>query len=81
MKLDASKICFGLSKELDQQSLFIFLQLCGRPDFAKEFSTRLSSDETTKLVDHVMNLLRNHLSENEYHRLFLDDTDHHDHKE
>ncbi|MFT5726016.1 MAG: hypothetical protein ACI8PB_000132 [Desulforhopalus sp.] len=81
MKLDASKICFGLTKELDQQSLSTFLQLCGRPEFAEEISTRLSSEETTELIDHVMKLLKNHLSENEYHRLFLGDTRHHDHKE
>ncbi len=81
MKPDASKICFGLTKELDQQSLSTFLQLCGRLEFAEEISTRLSSEETTELVDHIMKLLRNHLSENEYHRLFLGDTRHHDHKE
>ncbi|PHR24615.1 MAG: hypothetical protein COA36_15100 [Desulfotalea sp.] len=81
MKLDASKICFGLTTELDQQSLATFLQLCGRPQFAEEFASRLSSEETTELVDHVMKLLRNHLNENEYHRLFLGDTHHHDHKE
>lgn len=81
MKPDASKICFGLSEELDQQSLSTFLQLCGRVEFADEISTRLSSEETTELIDHIMKLLRNHLSENEYHRIFLDDTRHHDHKE
>lgn len=81
MKPDASKICFGLSEELDQQSLSTFLQLCGRVEFADEISTRLSSEETTELIDHIMKLLRNHLSENEYHRIFLGDTRHHDHKE
>ncbi|MFT5697238.1 MAG: hypothetical protein ACI8ZB_000086 [Desulforhopalus sp.] len=81
MKPDASKICFGLTKELDQQSLATFLQLCGRPQFAEEFSLRLSSEETIEFVDHVMKLLRSHLNENEYHRLFLGDTHHHDHKE
>lgn len=81
MKPDASKICFGLSQELDQRSLSIFLQLCGRIEFAEEISKRLSTAETTELVDYIMKLLRNHLSENEYHRIFLGDTRHHDHKE
>lgn len=81
MKLDTSKMCFGLTKELDQQSLATFLQLCGRPQFSKEFSARLSSEEIIELVDHVMKLLRTHLNENEYHRLFLGDSHHHDHKE
>lgn len=74
MKPDASKICFGLSDKLDRESLVIFLQLCGRPQFAEEISARLSSAETTKLVDHIMGLLRKHLSEKEYHHLFLGDT-------
>jgi hypothetical protein len=78
MKLDASKICFGLTEELDQQSLSTFLQLCGRAEFAQEFSTRVSEEETIALVDQVMALLRKYFSESEYHRLFLNDH-HHDH--
>lgn len=80
MKLDASKICFGLTEEMDRESLCTFLQLCGRPEFAEEFSSRLNSDEITEIVDHLMKLLRDHLNENEYHRLFLNDPHHH-HKE
>lgn len=80
MKPDASKICFGLTEELDRESLAIFLQLCGRPQFAEEIATRLSSAETIQLVDHVMGLLRNHFSEKEYHHLFLGDTLHQSHK-
>ena len=80
MKPDASKICFGLSDKLDRQSLAIFLQLCGRPQFAEELSARLSNEETIKLVDHVMELLRKHLSEKEYHQLFLGDSHHQSHE-
>jgi len=81
MKPDASKICFGLSEEIDRESLTTFLQLCGRPEFAEEFSSRLSSEEIIQLVDQVMGLLHNHLSESEYHKLFLNDPHHHKHKE
>ncbi len=81
MKPNASKICFGLTEEMDRESLTTFLQLCGRPQFAESFSSRLSSEEITELVDHVMRLLREHLNESEYHRLFLNDSNHHDHKE
>lgn len=81
MKLDASKICFGLNDELDRESLTTFLQLCGRPQFAEAFSSRLTSEETIQLVDHIMGLLKQHLNENEYHKLFLNDQHHHDHKE
>jgi hypothetical protein len=82
MKPDPSKICFGLTEDLDRQSLTTFLNLCGREDFAKLFAARLSSAEITQLVDHVMDLLRKHLNESEYHRVFLGDSPRrHDHKE
>ncbi|GAB6190288.1 hypothetical protein [Desulfocastanea catecholica] len=82
MKLDPSKICFGLTEELDRQSLVTFLQLGGQEDLAKVLASRLSSEEIIRFVDYFMDLLRSHLSENEYHGLFLGDTHHrHDDKE
>ncbi len=82
MKPDPSKICFGLSEELDRQSFAAFLELGGQEDFCKLFAARLSSEEIIPFVDHFMKLLRKHLSENEYHRIFLGDAHHHhDHKE
>lgn len=82
MKLDPSKICFGLSEDIDRQSLATFLKLGGQEEFAKLFAERLSSEEIIQFVDHFMKLLRKHLNESEYHRLFLGDSHHHhDHKE
>ncbi len=77
MGLNPHKMCFGLSEELDRQSLAVFLQLSGRPEFAELFSTRLSSEEIVRLVDSFFDLLHKHLSKNEYHQLFLLDPDHH----
>jgi len=79
MKPDPSTICFGLTEELDRQSLAIFLQLCGQDDFVKVFAPRLSGEEIINFVDHVMELLRKHLNEDEYHRLFLGEQQHHHH--
>lgn len=76
-KPDPSKICFGLTDDLDRQSLATFLKLCGQEEFSKIFAARLSTDEILSLVDHFMDLLRKHLNENEYHRIFLGDTHHH----
>lgn len=82
MKLDPTKICFGLSEELDRQSFVTFLQLSGDEKFADLLSSRLSSEEIIEFTDNFMVLLRKHLSEQEYHRLFLqDEHHHHDHKE
>lgn len=80
MNIEPEKMCFGLSEELDRQSFSTFLQLCGRPEFAEVFAKRLSSGEIGQFVDGFFELLRKHLSKNEYHALFLLDPDH-DHKE
>lgn len=71
--LDPSKICFGLTEELDRQSLTLFLQLFGRREFTDLFAARLSSEEIELLTDQIMILLRKHLSEQEYHAVFLQD--------
>jgi len=77
MKPDPSKICFGLSEDLDKKSLAIFLQLAGTPAFADLLSSRLSSEEILKLTDDFTALMRKYLSKNEYHQYFLGETDHH----
>lgn len=77
MNLDPHKMCFGLSEELDRQSLAIFLQLCGRPEFAATLAQRLANEEISQLVDTFFDLFKKHLSKNEYHQLFLLDADHH----
>lgn len=77
MKPDPSKICFGLSEELDQSSLAHFLRLSGNDQFVDLFCKRLSSEEILHLSDQFMVLIRRHLSEEEYHCLFLQDKNHH----
>ncbi len=79
MTMQPDQICFGLSPQLDRESLSCFLQLAGRPEFADFFAARLSSPEIDTLVESFMVLMRSHLSEDEYHRLFLQDKAHHDH--
>lgn len=74
---DASKICFGLSEEIDRESFALFLQLAGRKEFAPLLARRCSSKEIIAAVDQLMALLRNHLNEQEYHALFLCDANHH----
>ena len=74
LKIQPDQICFGLSSELDKQSFSCFLQLAGKPEFADVLSERLSSQEIDSCVNLIMDLLRRHLSEDEYHRLFLGDS-------
>ena len=68
---DPATICFGLSPELDRQSCAAYLQLLGRPELARTLCSRLSEEEISRLVELVSDLMRTHLSRQEYHLLFL----------
>jgi hypothetical protein len=77
MNLEPDKMCFGLTEDLDRQSLATFLQLSGRPEFAELFAKRLSSAEIIQFIDSFFELLKKHVSKKEYHQLFLLDPEHH----
>ncbi len=77
LSFSPAQICFGLDQTLDRQSFSCFLQLAGRPEFADLLAARLSSKEIEDHVDAFMGLLKKHLSQNEYHQLFLGDASHH----
>ncbi len=66
-----SLICFGLNEEMDRKSFALFLQLAGNPKLAKTLSERISLEEIEQFVDSFTNVLKQHLSEKEYHSLFL----------
>ncbi len=72
-------MCFGLNLDLDRASLSCFLQLAGKPDFAEMLAGRLSSEEIQDVVHFFTGLLKNNLSEDEYHRLFLREQSPHQH--
>lgn len=79
MPIDSQQICFGLNQQIDQQSFSCFLQLAGRPEFADLLSRRLSEQEILSFVSFFTGILKRNLSEEEYHRLFLQDDQHHSH--
>ncbi len=71
------QICFGLSRELDERSLAIFLRLLSREELLRVLLPRLDEAEILQLVDTVTGILHHHLEEKEYHELFLGDFGHH----
>lgn len=77
MAITVDKMCFGLTEELDRESLACFLQLAGEKQFAETLAQRVSSEEIIQYVDSFTHLLRQYLSEDEYHTLFLKDTSPH----
>lgn len=75
-KIPFDQICFGLNRELDEQSLVLFLRLFSRDKLLDTLIPRLEEHEMTELVRQVTGLLYKHLAEKEYHELFLGDEDH-----
>ena len=75
-KIPFEQICFGLDRELDEQSLALFLRLFSKDELLDALIPRLEEDEITGLVQKITELLHKHLAEKEYHELFLGDEDH-----
>jgi len=77
--LNPHQMCFGLSTELDRESVGCFLQLLGRKELAETLAKRLSSEEIEKLVNFATGLMKKNMSEDEYHELFLQEKSPHKH--
>lgn len=71
MNFNPHEICFGLNRDHDEQSFSLFLQLAGNKEFAEVFAKRLPSETITQIVSEFTALMKQYLSEDEYHRLFL----------
>jgi hypothetical protein len=70
-------MCFGLDRATDEYSLALLLKLVADPKLAGVLIPRLASAEIDHLAEVLYELMRKHLNEDEYHRLFLGDEDHH----
>ena len=68
---------FGLNRATDEQSLIAFLSLFSADRLTQELVPRMSEEEIHQLVDLMTQIMRNHLSDDEYHRLFLGEERHH----
>jgi hypothetical protein len=71
------QICFGLNRAADERSLVLFLRLFCRDELLNALPRRLADEELSGLVDYLTGILHRHLTEKEYHELFLGDYDHH----
>ena len=69
---------FGMNRATDEQSLVTFLQHFSNERLTNVLVPRMSEQEIHQLVDLCTALMRNHLSGEEYHALFLDEEHHHD---
>jgi hypothetical protein len=66
-------VAFGLSREVDEKSLKYYLQKFSDDDLVRVLVPRLSDKELDGLFLLISELMRSHLSDSEYHELFLKD--------
>lgn len=64
---------FGLDRESDANTLVYYLQKVADDTLARTLVERMTNGEREDLFDTLGRLLKRHLSEDEYHRLFLKD--------
>jgi|WetSurMetagenome_2_1015567.scaffolds.fasta_scaffold393883_2 hypothetical protein len=66
-------VAFGFSREVDEQSLMVYLQKFSDDELVKRLVPRLTDGEIDELFTLMSRLMREHLVEEEYHELFLKD--------
>lgn len=64
---------FGLDRKTDEATLTCYLQKFSDDDLAALMMPRLTDAEMEGLFDIINRLMKNHMSEEEYHRYFLKD--------
>ena len=62
---------FGLNRETDENTVIYYLQKFSDDALMEKIKSRLDDEELAAIFDLISNLVRKHLSEEEYHGLFL----------
>jgi hypothetical protein len=62
---------FGLNRETDENTIIYYLQKFSDDQMMQAIKGRLDDAELATLFEILSGLLRKHLDEDEYHRLFL----------
>jgi TorA maturation chaperone TorD len=64
-------VAFGFSREVDEKSIMYILQKFTDDELLQLLIPRLSDQELSEIFEMVTRILKAHLSEEEYHRMFL----------
>ena len=68
---------YGADRETDENTVVYYLQKFSDDKFMAIMVKRMTDEELLELFDLINRLLKNHLTESEYHTLFLkEDHDH-----
>ena len=62
---------FGLNREVDEYTLTYYLQKFSDDELMALIRSRLTDSEMEELFDLIARLMKQHLTEEEYHRYFL----------
>ncbi|PIE61162.1 MAG: cytoplasmic protein [Desulfobacterales bacterium] len=64
---------FGMGRETDEETIMFYLQKFSEDSFLNAFLPRLSDQELEDIYLWVNTYLKKHITEDEYHALFLKD--------
>ena len=64
---------YGADRETDENTIIYYLQKFSDDQFIKILTKRMADEELQELFDFINRLLKRHITEDEYHRLFLKD--------
>ena len=68
-------IGYGLDRKTDEKTIIYYLQKFSDDDLISLIIKRLSNDELLDIFELISRLLKKHLNEEEYHSLFLKESD------
>jgi hypothetical protein len=68
---------FGLDRQTDEASFVAYLQQFSDDELMTVLKKRVTDEEINEVADLIHRLMRNHFTEDEYHRLFLKDEHEH----
>jgi TorA maturation chaperone TorD len=63
----------GLDRETDEHTIIYYLQKFSDDTLIKELARRMTDQELDEIFSLLTRLLKKHLTDSEYHRLFLKD--------
>ncbi len=64
---------FGLDRETDEKTIIYYLQKFSDDEVMEHLIVRLTDDELGEIFSMLTRLLKKHLTDSEYHSLFLKD--------
>jgi peptide methionine sulfoxide reductase MsrA len=64
---------FGADRRTDENTVIYYLQKFSDDELMKKIIARLSDDELSEIFELINRILKQYLSDSEYHRLFLKD--------